>query len=275
MTLLQQLAAIPVRTVDVASDRVEYRQAGAPGAHASVLVLLHGIGSASASWLAQLQRLAGGRRVLAWNAPGYGNSSALPQESPLARDYAARMWEWLDAIDVGPITLVGHSLGALMAAAATVMQPQRVRHLALLAPALGYGAAEPALREAKLRDRLANLHSLGPAGMAEKRGAAMLSPQASAEQVAFTKSVMAQIDPHGYTQAARLLAGGNLIQDLARIACPITVASGSLDSITPPAGCLRAAAAARTGLIDLGPVGHACALEAADAVCALLDGAAA
>ena len=199
----------------------------------------------------------------------------LPQETPLARDYTARMWEWLDAIDVGPITLVGHSLGALMAAAATVMQPQRVRHLALLAPALGYGAAEPALREAKLRDRLANLHSLGPAGMAEKRGAAMLSPQASAEQVAFTKSVMAQIDPHGYTQAARMLAGGNLIQDLARIACPITVASGSQDSITPPQACLRAAAAARTGLIDLGPVGHACALEAADAVCALLAGAAA
>jgi pimeloyl-ACP methyl ester carboxylesterase len=273
MTLAEQLAAFPPKTAGVAGGHVEYRHAGAMPALAPALVLLHGIGSASASWLAQLQRLADGRCVLAWNAPGYGTSSPLAQETPAAADYGKRVWEWLDALGIGEITLVGHSLGALMAAAACVLQPARVRRLVLLAPALGYADAEPAVREAKMRDRLANLQNLGPAGMAEKRGAAMLSPSASADQVAYIKSVMAQVDPHGYAQATRMLAGGSLARDLALISCPVTVACGSMDAITPPGGCQRAAAAARTALIDLGPVGHACALEAADAVNQLLAGA--
>ena len=275
MTLAEQAAAFPPILASVAGGVIEYRHAGARPGTAPALVLLHGIGSASASWLAQLQQLANGRCVLAWNAPGYGASSALPQETPAAADYGQRVWEWLDALGAGDITLVGHSLGALMAAAASVLQPARVKRLVLLAPALGYADADPAVREAKMRDRLANLANLGPAGLAEKRGAAMLSPAASAEQVAYIKSVMAQIDPHGYSQATRMLAGGSLARDLARVTCPVTVACGSMDTITPPGGCQRAAPAARTTLIDLGPVGHACALEAADAVNHLLDGAAA
>ncbi len=35
-----------------------------------VVVLLHGIGSGSASWLHCAQRLAAGNRVIAWDAPG-------------------------------------------------------------------------------------------------------------------------------------------------------------------------------------------------------------
>jgi len=273
MTLAEQLQTYPTRTVDVPGGCIEYRHAGAAPGTAPALVLLHGIGSASASWLAQLQHLASGRCVLAWNAPGYGASSHLPADTPVAADYGARVWAWLDALGVVDATLVGHSLGALMAAAATVQAPARVKRLILLAPALGYANAEPAVREAKMRDRLANLQTLGPAGLAEKRGAAMLSPNASADQIAFIKSVMAQVDPHGYAQATHMLAGGSLVHDLAQISCPITVASGSMDTITPPGGCHRAATAARTTLIDVGPVGHACALEAAAAVNRLLAGA--
>ena len=224
MTLAEQLQAFPTRNVDVPGGRIEYRHAGAAPGTAPALVLLHGIGSASASGLAQLQHLATDRCVLAWNAPGYGASSHLPAETPVAADYGARVWAWLDALGVVDATLVGHSLGALMAAAATVQAPARVKRLILLAPALGYANAEPAVREAKMRDRLTNLQTLGPAGLAEKRGAAMLSPHASADQIAFIKSVMAQVDPHGYAQATRMLAGGSLVQDLAQIGCPITVA---------------------------------------------------
>ena len=86
----------------------------------------------------------------------------------------------------------------------------------------------------------------------------------------FIKEVMAQIDPLGYAQAARMLSYGRLVEDFAHITCPIRVASGSLDTITPPAACRLVADAARTALLDLGPVGHACTLEAADQVNALL-----
>ena len=117
----------------------------------------------------------------------------------------------------------------------------------------------------------ANLERLGPAGMAEHRGAAMLSAQADASLVVYVKSIMAAINPAGYTQAARLLAQADLDTLLAAVTCPVTVASGSADTITPAAACEGLADRVGAPYLSLGPVGHACALEAADAVNALLQ----
>jgi len=170
----------------------------------------------------------------------------------------------------GPLTLVGHSLGALMAARAALLAPARVARLVLLAPAQGYANADAALREKKLRDRLAALEQLGPAGMARQRAGAMLSAHASAGQIAFVEQVMAAIRPAGYTQAARMLAGGDLAADLRALHCPVTVASGSADTITPADGCRALALAVGARYESLGEVGHSCALEAAARVNALI-----
>ena len=98
----------------------------------------------------------------------------------------------------------------------------------------------------------------------------MLSPQAAPELVAYVQGVMAQIQPAGYTQAAHLLSGGDLLADLAQLRCPVVVASGQLDTATPPAACQAVAFAVGSPWIYLGAVGHACALEAAAAVNQLL-----
>ncbi|MBU3739738.1 MAG: alpha/beta fold hydrolase [Rhodoferax sp.] len=252
---------------------IGYRQAGALAF--TRWVLLHGIGSGSASWSAQLAAvppdLPG---LLAWDAPGYGDSEGLrlPDDAwPDATAYASRLWAWLDALGlVQPLTLVGHSLGALMAARAAVLQPQRVAALVLLAPAQGHARLDAAQRERLLHDRLSALATLGPAGLAQQRGAAMLTPDAPADQLALVQTVMARIRPRGYIHAARMLAGGDLLADLAQLRCPVQVASGSADRITPPAGCQQVAAAAGVPWTDLGPVGHACPLQAGPAVNALL-----
>ena len=275
-----QASTVPLSepsVVQTADGAVGYRSACAPVYLGPVThVLLHGIGSGADSWLAQLRRVAAGQagaaRVLAWDAPGYGHSAHLAQERPLAADYARRMWAWLNAVGgaEAPVTLVGHSLGAMMAAAAAVQQPERVGRLVLLSPAQGYGRADAALRLQKLEDRLATLHRLGPACMAKARAAAMLSPQADATLASEVERVMARIDPRGYTQAARMLADGDIAADLARWNGPLQIASGSADTITPSAGCRALAQSRGQPCLDLGPVGHLCALEAADAVSDLL-----
>ncbi len=277
MSLIDQLSVVPSQTVAVADGaRVQFRRVrGALASDAVTHVLLHGIGSASGSWLAQLQQVAGsaGARshVLAWDAPGYGASSALAMESPRADDYATRLWAWLDALEVTQaVTLVGHSLGALMAAAAAVQAPSRVARLVLLAPAQGYAHASAELREKKLSDRLANLAALGPAGIARKRAGAMLSAEADESQRAFVEHVMAQIDPAGYTQAARMLASGDLPGDLRRVDCPVTIANGESDTITPPQAARELARAIGAPYVSLGAVGHSCPLQAGAQVNQLL-----
>jgi pimeloyl-ACP methyl ester carboxylesterase len=271
LTPSDALSGVVRSTVDTAHGKVQFRSAGM--APKVTHVLLHGIGSASASWAFQLGAAVGRSdiRVLAWDAPGYGRSTHLPMELPSSQDYAERLWSWLDALYVNhPVVLAGHSLGALMAASATRLRPQAVSRLVLLAPARGYGDAPLAERQRVVQGRLSNLHQLGPHGMASARAAAMLSPGAGPVLQEAVRETMAQIDPAGYAQAVQMLGSAILAQDLKTVACPVWVASGEADTVTTPANCDALAHDASVKRISLGPVGHACPLEAAEAVNELL-----
>jgi pimeloyl-ACP methyl ester carboxylesterase len=271
MNYQAHLTRFPVQRVATALGEVQYRQSGQ--AARVTHVLLHGIGSGSASWVEQL-RAAEGRddvRVLCWDAPGYGDTAPVGPASPVATDYAQRVWAWLDALEVRePVVLAGQSLGCLMVASATVMQPQRAQRVVLFAPARGYGDASPAEREEKLNARLGNLQRLGPAGMAAARASAMLSSSATPEQIEAVRETMSQVRVDGYTQASHLLSNGVLGRDVVQIRCPVTVASGEADVITPPASCQAVAQQAGVPWHNLGDVGHACPLQAPQAVNALL-----
>ena len=268
--LAERLQRFTPQVMAVPGGQVAYRQAGAPRVSH---VLLHGIGSASGSWLMQLEAAqGGGRGLLAWDAPGYAASSPVAPGRPDAGDYARQLWAWLDALGIThPVTLVGHSLGALMATRAAVQRPAQVARLVLLAPAQGYARATAEDRHKKLHDRLDQLAALGPEGLGQQRGAGMVSPNAPPELKAYAQRMMSQIHVSGYTQAAQMLAGGDLITDVVKVQCPVSVASGQLDTATPQAACQAVALAANTDWLDLGLVGHACALEAADQVNALLQ----
>ena len=261
------------QTVTAAGQRVGYREAGAALANngALPLVLLHGIGSGAASWVQQFEALGGTRRVLAWDAPGYGASTPVTSASPEATDYAEVLRDWLDALGIERCVLVGHSLGAIIAGAFAAANPQRVAGLLLISPAGGYGAAAADVRETKRDQRLAMLAELGPAGLAEKRSANMLSQHADDTARAWVRWNMARIVPRGYAQATHLLANADLATDLARFHGRINVVVGADDTITPPSACERLALSACTPLQIVPRAGHAGYIEAADAYTAIID----
>ncbi|WP_144151064.1 alpha/beta fold hydrolase [Paraburkholderia sp. BCC1885] len=275
VSLEARLARFPLQqAVTAATQTVGYREAREPASvrdEVLPLVLLHGIGSGAASWLQQFEALGATRHVFAWDAPGYGVSTPVVPPSPHAADYADVLRGWLDALGVERCVLVGHSLGGIVAGAFAAANPHRVAGLLLLSPAGGYGAASKDLRETKREQRLAMLAELGPAGLAEKRGANMLSAHADETARAWVRWNMARILPQGYAQATHLLANADLAADLLRFHGLVNVAVGADDTITLPSACERLAQIARTPLQVVPRAGHAGYIEAADAYTAIID----
>jgi pimeloyl-ACP methyl ester carboxylesterase len=244
-----------------ASRGISYRETGAGQA----LVLLHGIGSSSASWLNQLEGLKG-YRLIAWDAPGYGTSDFLKTETPKAADYADALHGFLDRLLLKDVVLVGNSLGCLMAGAYAAAHPERVRSMILLSPAAGHAGDE-----SKQRERLEQFQALGPEGLAEKRSPTLVgrhSPREAVELMAWTQR---RLRPRGYLQAVHCLTHGRLADDARRFPKKVLVACGSEDRVTPEAGCKAVAAAyPRAEYRSLAGVGHVPHIETPQAVNSLV-----
>jgi pyruvate dehydrogenase E2 component (dihydrolipoamide acetyltransferase) len=93
------------------------------------VVLLHGFGGDLNNWLFNLEPLAEGRTVYALDLPGHGGS--VKRADSLAALVAA-VREFLDEEGVARAHLVGHSMGALVAAAIAHDDPARVASLTLV-----------------------------------------------------------------------------------------------------------------------------------------------
>ncbi len=234
------------------------------------LMLLHGVGSDALSWAAAIPA---GRAAYAWNAPGYGESEALPDPSPTPADYAARLLAVLDALGLDRVALVGHSLGALFAGAFAARHSDRLAALALFSPALGYRVPPDAPLPPGVQARIDDLTTLGPAAFAQKRAARLLfRPEGAALEG--VRRGMAAVNPGGYAQAVRALGAGDLLADAGRITLPALVAIGAEDVVTPPdnARALHAALPAPGPLTIIPSCGHAMAQEAPAATMMLLKG---
>jgi pimeloyl-ACP methyl ester carboxylesterase len=255
------LDAFPESVSMCSHGRFGYREAQMTTNDRLPVVLLHGIGSGSASWVQQLAALSCARRVIAWDTPGYGQTAPVPARLPVPVDYSAVLSSSLRALGIDRCILVGHSLGAVIAAAYARQNQASVAGLLLISPANGYAAADPDVRAGKRDARLSMLDALGPRGMAEQRSGNMLSVHASEGARAWVRWNMERVIPSGYRQATHLLANANLCSDLAVFQGRVQVMVGEDDAITPPAACKRVADAARTMLNIIPRAGHAGYIE--------------
>lgn len=96
------------------------------------LVLLHGTGDESLFFLPLLERLEG-RRVIAIDRPGHGQSDPVPLPKDRYRE-ACTAWlaDALDALEVDRMALLGYSMGGLYATWFALAHPERVERLVLI-----------------------------------------------------------------------------------------------------------------------------------------------
>jgi len=94
------------------------------------VVLVHGLGSRAEHWLPMARDLARDHRVVLVELPGHGLAE-MPGHLTL-EDAAETLDRAIAAECDGPVLLVGHSVGGLVAAAEALRAPGRVRALVLV-----------------------------------------------------------------------------------------------------------------------------------------------
>jgi pimeloyl-ACP methyl ester carboxylesterase len=126
-------AARRSRYVDV-DGPVHVVDFGGP-ADAPVVLCVHGLGGSATGWAALARALTPSYRVLAVDLPGHGRSPATGR--PLSVEGLSGVLQAVIArLGIGPVVLVGHSMGAVVSILATVAAPSSVERLLLLAPPL-------------------------------------------------------------------------------------------------------------------------------------------
>lgn len=251
------------------------------------VLLLHGVAGSWTTWTPLLDAAHGfaGRGVVLLDLPGWGSSST-PAE-PLTIDGAAAVvTAVLDALGVGRVDVVGHSMGAFVALHLAVVLPERVRSLALVSPttAATVRAARHAWRALRHLPAYTLLRGgllvTGRAAVPLLRGFAAIGLLRLLAAPVFThvrrldRSVLdafvGELRPREFTAAARSAAGYDT-ERWRGIRCPVVAVLGQDDVFARPADLeeLRAAMPhVRTALLD--DCGHFAHVEHPAEVAALL-----
>jgi pimeloyl-ACP methyl ester carboxylesterase len=210
---------------------IEYREAGPQDAPA--VVLLHGIGSSSAGYRAQFAGLSDRFRVIAWNAPGFGNSTPLPEADPTALDYAAALAAFLDALGLARIAvLVGSSWGSVIAVNLAVTEPGRAGALLLSAPNAARGTLTGPQRETELAAMRRAGH---PEGEVDRSAVAdrLLTPDTPRQVRALVERLRDAVTSAGWDAAVHMTLTTDTPSLIGRVACPVALAVGTRDKVAP------------------------------------------
>lgn len=120
--------------VEIDGLSINYATEGNEG---EAVVFLHGFGGDLNGWGAVMPVLAGSHRTFALDLPGHGASTKQLPDGGIA-GLATLVIKFLDALELGRVHLVGHSLGGAVAQQVALDAGERVASLSLIAPA-GFG----------------------------------------------------------------------------------------------------------------------------------------
>ncbi|HTY38571.1 MAG TPA: alpha/beta hydrolase [Bacteroidota bacterium] len=127
--------------------RIHYLVGGNP-AQQTTLVLIHGIGTSSSTWLKTVPRLREHFRIIAMDLPGFGFSTVEgSRRFCLLQEHVAAVTEVLDTAAPGRFALLGHSFGGWIAAKYASEHQDRVDHLILVNTAGVYYRGVEKLRD--------------------------------------------------------------------------------------------------------------------------------
>ncbi len=239
------------------------------------VVFIHGAQNDHSVWILQTRYFAHhGFGVLAVDLPGHGRSKGAPLVSVEAiSDWLLAL---LDAAGVQQASLVGHSMGSLIALEAAFRAPERVARLALVGTAYPMKVSDALLEASKSQEQVAidMVNIWSHTSIAQKPSCpgpgfyVMNGGQRLMQHI--SRKNPAQVF---YTDFSACNAYGNGENAAKSLACPALLLLGKRDMMTPPkatAALTKAIADCRVVQID--NCGHSLMAEQPDAVLDALYG---
>jgi pimeloyl-ACP methyl ester carboxylesterase len=224
------------RRVEWRTVRVDDRMAvyGVAGSGRPV-VFLHGWELAPRVYRHALAQLAqNGVRVFAPAVPGFAGMSDRPPDERTLESYAAWLGQFLDAVGIGPVILMGHSFGGAIAIQTAHDLPDRVSRLILVNSVGGGAGPDPGGPARSFHDR--PLWDWGAAVLGEALSRSMFSPTTASPTT--TVSPRALRDPGAVWRTAHIARTANVTAELNRIAergLPVSLLWGRGDRLIPRA----------------------------------------
>ncbi|MGP1255807.1 MAG: alpha/beta fold hydrolase [Kiloniellales bacterium] len=220
------------RYVQAAGIRTHYVERG----EGEPLVLVHGGGAGAdgrSNFEANIPVYAERYRVIAYDMPGFGLSD---KPDPSTYDYTqttrnAHLAGFIEALDAGPVHLVGNSMGGSTTCGVTIERPDLVKSLVLMGAAINVSA----------QDMIDNRPNLGAvlgfddtkAGMERIVDALTYDYQATPDMIDYRFEMSQRPDAKAAYKAIMKWAGSNGLEysreDLAKIMAPTLVVAGKND----------------------------------------------
>lgn len=195
------------------------------------VVFLHGLGSTSNVWQAQVMHLRDRFTLLRYDLDGAGRS---PLSGPLSiESWVKDLVALLDKHCIAKACFVGHSLGTLILQHFAVLYPERVSKLVLI----GVNRAPPEARRVAVRERVAKVRAEGIPSIVAAVVKGGVSPHTYAhkpEIVGFVRELLLRQSTEGYAACCEAMAASQAA-DITKITCPTMVIAGDDDGVSPPA----------------------------------------
>jgi pimeloyl-ACP methyl ester carboxylesterase len=228
------------------------------------VVFVHGAGL-DHSWFGLQSRYFGyhGRNVLAVDLPGHGRSEGPPLESIEAMaDWVSQV---LQKLKIEKASVVGHSMGSLVALEFAARHPAQAERIALIALAVPMKVAEPFLEAARKNDYAAfDMHTIWGHAAQVPLGA---NPNPGMWMYGDTLARLERLAPgvlYNDLKASNDYAAG--LESAAKVKCPALLILGRRDVMTPPRTTQSLQGripGAKT--VEIGSSGHSLMAEAPDA----------
>jgi 3-oxoadipate enol-lactonase len=205
------------------------------GAGDTAVFLLHGVGGGHQAWAQTLPALAShGYRAIAWDAPGYGNST--PAEPYTTLELARALHRLMAHVGARRNVVLGHSMGGMIAQEAFAVGPDSIHGLILFATSPAFGKPGGDWQQQFLQSRFAPLDAgVGMAGLAPELVRGMFAPGASKAGMAAAVAVMSDVPEATYRAALSAIVSFNRLDNLTHINVPTLCLAAELDKNAAPA----------------------------------------